>query len=73
MKIIDQTVLNPDSMKKSNKHIYDRIHKRALQLTKKYPEKKSTFENYMKSQEEENTLLEENITCVTWLLGKKLD
>ena len=71
LQIIDQTVLNSDLIKKSNKQIYDRINKRAIQLIKKYPEDQSTFENYMKSQKEENTLLEEHITCVTWLLGKK--
>jgi ubiquinone/menaquinone biosynthesis C-methylase UbiE len=71
MKIVDKTLINTDFIKKSNKIIYDRIHKRAVELKKKHPEDRSLFDSYIKSQEEENTVLENDITCVTWLLGKK--
>ena len=73
MKIIDQTILESDYIKKSNKHIYDSISKRVLELKKKYPEDHSVLDGYLKSQEEENALLENHINCVTWLLGKKLN
>jgi cyclopropane fatty-acyl-phospholipid synthase-like methyltransferase len=72
MKIIDQIVLSSDFIKKSNKKIYDKIHKRSVEMMNKYPEDQLIFEGYLKSQEEENTLLENHITCVTWLLKKKI-
>jgi len=71
MKIADQMVLSSDYIKKSNEKIYNYIRGRAVELMKKYPEDQSIFEAYLKSQEDENTLLEEHITCVTWLLEKK--
>lgn len=73
MKIVDKTLLNSAYIKKSNKQIYDRIHKRVLELIEKYPEDRSIFDGYLKSQEEENALLENHIACVTWLLKKKTD
>jgi hypothetical protein len=70
MKIVDQVQLPSDIIKKSNKKIYSHIHKRSLEMMKKYPEDQTIFEGYLKSQEEENELLENHITCVTWLLKK---
>ena len=70
-KIVDQVVLNPDEIKKSNEKIYNHIHKRSIELMKKYPEDQSLFEGYLKSQKEENDLLENHISCVTWLLQRK--
>jgi SAM-dependent methyltransferase len=71
MRIVDQTILSSDLIKKSNKKIYDKIRKRSLEMIKSYPEDQSIFEGYLKSQEEENNILENHITCVTWLLKKK--
>jgi cyclopropane fatty-acyl-phospholipid synthase-like methyltransferase len=73
MKIIDEIHLKMDDIRKSNKHIYENIQNRVKELKKKYPRDHSIFDGYLKSQEEENTLLEEHINCVTWLLAKKLD
>jgi SAM-dependent methyltransferase len=69
--IVDKALLNPDFIKNSNKQIYDYIYKRVLELKKKHPEDHAMFDGYLKSQEEENTLLENHIICVTWLLEKK--
>jgi 2-polyprenyl-3-methyl-5-hydroxy-6-metoxy-1,4-benzoquinol methylase len=71
MEIVDMTQINTDTIRKSNKNIYDRIHKRAIELMKKHPEHQYLFEGYVKSQEEENTILENEITSVTWLLRKQ--
>ncbi len=72
MKIVDKTLLNSAYIKKSNNQIYDSIHKRVLELKEKYPEDRSIFDGYLKSQQEENALLENHITCATWLLRKKV-
>ena len=71
MEIVDMTLINKDIIKKSNKNIYDRIHKRAIELMHKNPEHQYLFEGYLKSQEEENAILENDITCITWLLRKQ--
>jgi ubiquinone/menaquinone biosynthesis C-methylase UbiE len=70
MKVVDQIKLSSDMIRKSNTKIYSQIHKRSLEMMKDYPEDQSIFEGYLKSQEEENDLLENHITCVTWLLKK---
>jgi len=70
MQIVDQIVLGAVEIKKSNNKIYNQIRKRSVELMKKYPEDQSIFEDYLKSQEEENDLLENHITCVTWLLKR---
>jgi cyclopropane fatty-acyl-phospholipid synthase-like methyltransferase len=72
MKIVDQVELSSEFIKKSNKEIYNHIKKRSLEMMKKYPEDQSIFEGYLKSQEEENDILENHITCVTWLLKKNI-
>ena len=73
MKIIDEVRLKTDDIRKSNKYIYENIQKRVKELKIKYPGDQSVFDGYLKSQEEENALLENHINCVTWLLAKKLD
>jgi len=73
MEIIEKKLMDPGYFKKSNKHIYNSISKRVTELIAKYPEDQSIFKGYLKSQEEENALLENHIACVTWLLKKKTD
>ncbi|MCP1225253.1 bifunctional 2-polyprenyl-6-hydroxyphenol methylase/3-demethylubiquinol 3-O-methyltransferase UbiG [Sebaldella sp. S0638] len=46
------------------------IEKRAEELIKKFPEKKSIFTGYIQSQKNEYEDLEENVKGVTWLLQK---
>ena len=71
VKIVDQIELPSDYIKKSDIKIYNHIKKRADELGKKHPQDKSLFEGYLTSQREENDLLENHITCVTWLLAKE--
>ena len=73
IEIIEKKLMYPGYFKKSNKHIYNSISKRVTELIAKYPEDQSIFKGYLKSQEEENALLENHIACVTWLLKKKTD
>jgi len=70
MRIVDQIVLSSEFIKKSNIEIYNQIRKRSIEMMDKFPEDHSIFEGYLKSQEEENDILENHITCVTWLLEK---
>jgi cyclopropane fatty-acyl-phospholipid synthase-like methyltransferase len=71
MKIINQQAISTEYIKNSNTKIYNHIYKRSLELMERHPEDQSLFEGYLKSQQEENDLLENHITCVTWLLHKK--
>jgi len=44
------------------------IAKRAEELSEKYPDKKELFNSYTKKQIEVSKLLENDLTCITWLL-----
>jgi hypothetical protein len=51
-----------------NKSFFLPIEKRIKELIKKYPEKKHLFSEYLKTQKEENYLLENKLITGTWLL-----
>ncbi|KYC45034.1 MAG: bifunctional 3-demethylubiquinone-9 3-methyltransferase/ 2-octaprenyl-6-hydroxy phenol methylase [Candidatus Methanofastidiosum methylothiophilum] len=53
-----------------NNRYFEFIKKRADELRIKYPEKTRFFENYVKSQEIENKILENKIKCVVLVLKK---
>ena len=42
----------------------------AVELIEQHPDQIDLFLDYLKSQEEENRVLKEDVTCVTWLLQK---
>ncbi len=65
MKIIDEVIISADSIKKSNKEIIDKIKLRCGELIKKEPENKYLFENYIKDQEYENEVLEQEVISST--------
>lgn len=69
-KIIDEDIPNQGDQIKENQNIYRSIQKRANELILLYLEKKRVFENYLQSQQRENDILGNKVTCVTWLLQK---
>ncbi|MBN1478952.1 methyltransferase domain-containing protein [candidate division KSB1 bacterium] len=71
--IIDEITYSPDFISASNQEIYSAIQHRVLELEKKYPETKQLFQNYLAIQRQENSALENDITCVTWLLKYSVD
>ena len=72
MEIIDEYLISHDLIVESDAQIFNYIVKRTNELSQKHPDKKYLFDNYVKSQEKENDILENQIKCVTWLLKPKL-
>ncbi len=69
--IVDLTNQLPEDTADTDDYIYDKIKMRTDELTLKYPDKKGLFESYLKSQENENYSLENELKCVMVLLKKK--
>jgi hypothetical protein len=71
--VIDMHIITWHELEESNKIIYSAIYRRAEELTRKYPDKKRLFEDYLSDQRKENELLENKITCASLLLKKSHD
>jgi 2-polyprenyl-3-methyl-5-hydroxy-6-metoxy-1,4-benzoquinol methylase len=65
MQIIDEVIIDKDSIKASDDVIFENIKLRCNELIEKHPDKRWIFENYIKKQEEENNVLETKVVCST--------
>lgn len=68
--IIHEEIFSKDMLEDSDSYIYDSIKMRANELIKNLPDKRDLIEGYLKSQELENQMLENEIVTGTWLLKK---
>jgi len=66
--IVSEVVLEKGGSRETNLLMYQLIEKRANELMRQHPDKKEIFEGYLKSQQYENYVLENEITAGTWLL-----
>ncbi len=71
MRIVKELPIKNKDVKDSNKFIYRHVRKRCKELVKKYPTKRSLFEDYIKKQKEENAVLESKALCMTMLVKQK--
>ena len=71
MQLVDEIILDKDDIKASDTYIFEQINKRCKELIKKYPDKRTLFEDYLKEQEEENEMLETKVVCSTMVISKK--
>lgn len=69
--IVDEILFTSEEMRTSNEDIFNNIKKRTDELIEKHPDKRAIFEQYVESQSTENDVLENKVTCVTWLLKAK--
>jgi SAM-dependent methyltransferase len=69
--VVREVVFDRSTLEDSDNSIYTSIKKRIYELILQYPEKKDLFSGYLKSQEYENYMLENEIVCGTWLLKLK--
>ena len=69
--VIEEHMIDQNYIKELDTVIFEGIHNRVMELKLKYPEKGFLFEQYLKTQEEENDILENHVRCVTWLLRKE--
>ena len=69
MKIIDEVIISKEQIKESNKNIFNKIKIRCEELIIKEPKNEHLFANYIKNQENENEVLEQEVICSTMLMG----
>jgi SAM-dependent methyltransferase len=68
--VIHEEIFAKDMLEDSDNYIYDSIKRRANELIDNLPDKREVIEGYLKSQELENQMLENEIITGTWLLKK---
>ena len=72
MEIIKEYLGDEISDKSEYEKQYQDIKRRCHELMLKYPNKKELFEGYIRKQEKEYQNLEEEITCSTMLIKRKM-
>lgn len=68
--IVDEYIHPRGDIAVSDAMIYNRIEKRAEELMKMHPDKTALFQGYLQAQREENSVLENDVVCASWLLKK---
>ena len=68
--ILDELFYDDEFMTASNAEIFAHIERRAVELQEQHPEHAALFQDYVRAQARENQVLEQDVTCVTWLLQK---
>jgi SAM-dependent methyltransferase len=69
--IVREVWVTEEKMNQSENLIMNCISQRIEELMEKHPVQKDILDNYRKNQEYESSMLQEVITCGTWLLKKK--
>jgi ubiquinone/menaquinone biosynthesis C-methylase UbiE len=69
MRIIDEVIISKEQIKESNKNIFNKIKTRCEELMKKESKNSHLFEEYIKNQENENEVLEQEVICSTMVIG----
>lgn len=70
LKIVAEYYNERSDIVESDTYIFKKIKQRAEELKQQHPEKADLFDAYVKAQAEENSILENQIKCVTWLLQR---
>jgi cyclopropane fatty-acyl-phospholipid synthase-like methyltransferase len=70
MTVIDEVIIQKDTIKESDDYIFERLQKRCLELIAKHPDKKELFEDYIQRQTDENDILETKIVCATIVIRR---
>ena len=71
MKVIENNISEQNEIKELDDCIIEKITQRAYELIEKYPDKKQLFLDYIKCQENENEIMENNIVCSTMIIAEK--
>lgn len=70
VELIREAIIGRDWQKACNAANNDSIARRAAELKKSFPDKGTMFDDYVKRQLAECDILENEVTCVAWLLRK---
>lgn len=71
MEIIDEHIFSKKVMQHANEEMFQNIKSRCEELILQFPDKKQLFEDYLKSQLDENQILESDVINAIFLLQKK--
>ncbi len=71
MRLAEEAVIPPVSIRASDKLIWERLKKRCLELMKQHPGQKPLFQDYLRKQEEENDVLENRTVCSAMAVVRK--
>jgi len=63
MRLIDEIIIPPDAIKESDAEIFAKLKQRCLELIEKHPTQKELFLDYIRQQEAENAVLEQDVIC----------
>ena len=68
VRLLDELCIDDEELREINEQQQGHIRRRAEELAAQHPEKKELFEGYLRSQQEECDMLEQEIVGVTMLL-----
>jgi ubiquinone/menaquinone biosynthesis C-methylase UbiE len=71
MILVDEHIINKKNVFESDAYMFERIEKRCYELIIKFPKKRQIYENYIKSQLEENEILESKVINSNLLISNK--
>ena len=63
MRLVEEVPVGGEAIKSQNETMFRDLRKRCLELMKRFPERKSLFEDYVRRQVEENEFLEGEVEC----------
>ena len=72
MTLVEESLFDGDKVAANNDPLMDSLVVRCKELAQKYPTKKELFLNYIKQQQEESRILEEEVVCTVMLLKRQL-
>lgn len=69
--VAGEDLMSQEAIEATDRSFYQLIEKRAFELIQRHPESAALFRGYLESQEAENSVLENDLVCGTWLLRLK--
>lgn len=69
--IAGEELMSKEAIEATDRSFYQMIERRAAELILSHPEQPDLFRGYLESQEVENSILENDLVCGTWLLRLK--
>jgi len=71
MTLVEENLFEADKVAENNDPLMDNLIVRCMELAIKHPTKKELFLNYIKQQQEESRILEEEVVCSVMLIKRK--
>ncbi|MDD8026948.1 MAG: class I SAM-dependent methyltransferase [Acidobacteriota bacterium] len=69
--VVAEAILGKEEIEATDRSYYISIERRAVELMRRFPDQAGLFQGYLDAQERENSVLENDLVCGTWLLRIK--